>query len=74
MSSISLIKIKISSLFATYIIFNQINFQRVFAQSSNETYKPSEDFYSIVLTALILLAVSILDKIKEIQYLIYLII
>src|ERR1043165_5923512 len=55
-------KVKISSLLTTYIIFNQINFQEVFAQSSDETYKPFNDFYSIVGTAIVPLAVSILDK------------
>ena len=55
-------KFKISSLLTTYIIFNQINFQEVIAQSSNETYKPFNDFYSVVGTAIIPLAVSILEK------------
>jgi hypothetical protein len=55
---------KISSLFVSYIIYNQINFQGVFAQSSNEPYKPFNDFYSIVLTALIPLAVTTLEKKK----------
>src|SRR5688572_15096448 len=55
-------KFNIFLLLATYIIFSQINFQGVFAQSSDETYKPFNDFYSIVGTAIIPLAVSILDK------------
>ena len=53
---------KIPSLFAIYIIFSQINFQEVFAQSSNETYKPLNDFYSTVFTAIIPLTVSILNN------------
>jgi hypothetical protein len=55
-------KIKIFSLLATYLIFNQINFQEVFAQRTDGTYKPFEDFYSIVGTAFIPLAVTTLDN------------
>lgn len=53
-------------LFGTYIICNQITFQVVFAQNSDDTRKPYEinleNFYSLLVTALVPLVCLIIDK------------